>query len=210
VRTLARILAVLAIGLIASCTSGDGSAGPLGPQPQSRPGRGFEVWLTPHPTPFGTAGVTGVPPRPSFAARLAHPTPLYIGGRSPSPSPGARWTSREIADAAIADFRPELPSEAQVVETFQRPGATCAYVFRDADVVDVEATYVEVRRAILAAGYRVNSEIDRRHDGAYGEVLRAETPAVDVRVFTGVHPNAVVSTTAHSWLVHLEFKQRCE
>lgn len=205
-----RVAALIAIGLITSCANGDGSAGPLGPQPQSRPGRGFEVWLTPHPTPFGTAGVTDAPPRPSFAARLAHPTPLYLTGRSPSPSPGAHWTSREIADAALADFRPELPPNVQLAETFQPRGATCAAVVRDVDVIDVEAFYVEVRRAILAAGYRVNIEVDRRHDGAYGEVLRAETPAVEVRVSTGLRPNTVVTATVHPWLVHLEFKQRCE
>ena len=199
------LLAVVAITALASCSSGNGSAGPLGPQPQAK-ASGFEVWRTPYPTPFGTTGLPDIPPRPTFAARLAHPT---FDPRTPAPVIGPTWETPAIADAALAPYRPVLPADAITTVRYQvsRPySLSCASVSRDVAVADVEAFYVEARRAVLAAGFVTTSEIGRQHDGEFAVVLRAYTLGVSAQISTGT---SAAAGALHPYLVRVEFTQRC-
>lgn len=191
----------------AACASRDGAAGPLGSQPQSRASAYpyTEIWRTPYPTPLGTAGLTGIPPRPSFVPRLAHTfTP------APSRSPGTAWTTPDDAGAALSGYRPEVPARADVSTRAQlTPG--CPFVDRDVAVADVEAFYAEARRALLAAGFELAYEIDREHDGSFGVVLRADTAAVRAEISTGsIRGVFPAPKTTLPYLVRTRFTQRCD
>lgn len=206
------LLAGLAVAVVVACGGGNGAAGPLGPQPQSKASAWpfTEVWRTPHPIPFGTAGLTGIPPRPTFVARLAHPTsPMH----TQSPSPGTAWETPALADAGLAAYRPVIPADAQERSRYQvsAPASPqCAMVVRDAGVSDVEAFYAEARRALLAAGFVVQFEVDREHDGPFDVVLRAYSPAAKAEISTGSAQVAPIGPSlGHRYVVRVEFTQRC-
>ncbi len=207
----AALAAICGIASLAACSSGNGAAGPLGPQPQSkmddRPHT--ETWRTPHPTPFGTAGLSNIPPRPTFVARLAHPTHAYP---TPVPSPGAIWESPAMADTALAAYRPSLPADGIAATRYQvtKPSSTsCALVVRDVQTNDVEAAYAEARRALLAAGFVTELEVGRQHDGPFLEVLRAYTSGVKAMISTGMNLTSAVGPASRRYLVRVEFTQRC-
>jgi len=196
--------------MLVACDSGNGAVGPLGPQPQSKSSGhpAFEIWRTPQPVPFGTAGIPDVPPRPSFAARLAHPTLGF--GPTPPPVPGPRWDTPAIADGAMPAYRPAVPSDTRenVRYSLSASSTSCALVDRDVSVSDVEAYYVEARRALIAAGFVTAYEIGRQHDGEFAVVLRAYTAGIKAEISTGTYP-AYAVPNARPYTVRVEFVQRC-
>lgn len=196
------LLLVPAVVLIA-CASKEGKAGPLGPQPQARQEQWpfTETWRTPYPTPFGTAGMTGIPPRPSHRPALSW---------------RELWRSIDDAHAAIVAFDPVLPPGTQVfpdrfVAAVGEHG--CPSVARAAAVQDIEASYAGMRHALLEAGFKIGSEAPSAHDGPFTErVLVATTDEVRASVGAGSYDPAFWSTTyptTHPYLMRVFFTQLC-
>lgn len=116
-----------------------------------------------------------------------------------------------MADAATVAYRPAVPSDTRENVRYSLGGSSsagCALVDRDVSVSDVEAYYVEARRALLAAGFVTEYEIGRQHDGEFAVVLRAYTAGIKAEISTGTYP-AYATPNARPYTVRVEFVQRC-
>ncbi len=216
----ARLLvsAVLVAGVIGGCASKEGKAGPLGPQPQKREASWpfTETWQTPYPTPFGTAGLSGIPPRPSYPPAL-HPTPLPSAG--PSVSAAAvvvpAWKTSAEADAALTNYQPLPPEGAQSLVPFFDPayGSGCSVADRAYAVDDVDSFYAESRRALLAAEFVITFEDRRPLDGRYADaVLTATSPVARAVVGAGRYDPSMWASgrkISKPYLVRVLFTQIC-
>ncbi len=205
---------VLLAGLIASCGSPDGKAAPLGPQPQSRQTAWpfTETWRTPYPTPFGTAGLSGIPPRPSYLPQTRRT------GLDASASPGPLWQNAAQANAALAAYAPTLPIGAQPLPVFFSPpyGTACPIADRAVAIDDVESFYSEARRALLAAGFVIEFEDHQPHDGLFVEnLLHASSASARAMLAAGRYdaaywPEGRAIPVTRRYLLRILFTQRCE
>lgn len=189
------------------------ACGPLGPigaeRPQSRLDTypHTEIWRSPHPTPFGTAGLAGIPPRPSHS-------PAARSRAAPSAVPTATWTSRAEAVAAIAHFRPRLPADAQelVQMVALGYGGACGQIDRMVATAEVDALYEEVRRALIAADFTITYEDHRTRTGSFSHVLSARSSTLDAEVSAGAYvPSAWAAGTSvtRPHVVRVVFTHRC-
>jgi hypothetical protein len=210
------LIVVLVLGGCAADRSG--RAGPFGPQPQSRLDKWpyTEVWKSPYPTPFGTVGLRGIPPRPTHA-------PAYRrADRSPvptvAPAGGPLWTTAAEAYAALG-YQPALPEGAVVFEPpffwDGRSAQRCPVVDHAVAVRDVEAYYAEVRHALLRAGFLIDHMEAGLPLGRFTEgLLRATSAAANAEVSGGeydprVWPRGRALGVTQPWLVRVMFTQRC-
>ncbi len=209
--------------LVVGCASQEGKAGPLGPQPQKRESAWpfTETWQTPYPTPFGTAGLSGIPPRPSYPPAVHGQT---ADAPAPRPSAGASasaavvvlaWQTAAEADAALVNYQPLVPADAQSLGPFFAPGfgSGCSVTDRAYAIDDVAGFYAESRRALLAAGFVITFEDRRPLDGPYADnVLVAVSPVARAVVGVGKY-EAFMWATGHQitkpYLVRVLFSQTC-
>lgn len=221
--------ATLLAGALVACSSQDGKAGPLGPQPQSLQTAWAytEVWRTPYPTPFGTAGIAGIPPRPSYPPHTRLAAAGGSGGAVPSAVSGPVWQNVSEADAALAAYAPWLPAGAQRLPVFfsrpygstsehkEFPLSTCPATDRAVAVDDIESFYVEARRALLAAGFVIEFEDHRPHDSRFAEdLLRATGPSARAMLGAGRYdpaqwPAGRAIPVTRPYLLRILFTQRC-
>lgn len=172
-----------------------------------------QVLLTPHPVPFGTAGLSDIPARPSFAARLKHPlTPCCPNTPAPTSSPGELWRSSAMAEAAIASFRPAMPDETEASSFFTLSTQNgCAALWRFFGVRDVEAAYRAARGAVLESGFTTERELGRQHDGPLALTFSAIAPAMTAEISVGSSAvgAGIIPRTRLPYLVEVRFVQRC-
>ena len=177
----------------------------------ARSGAGTErqVLRSPDHVPFGTQGLSGIPPRPSY--------PPQYRGVGVSQAPSATWATRAEALSATAAVVLQGPPDAVTLQPdfFYAAGPSCAALSRAVLTDDGDALLATVRSALAAAGYQVRVA-DQRALGnePLHTVVLAETPSIRASVEAGKFdpagwPEARALGVSRAQVVRVLFVQRC-
>lgn len=145
------------------------------PQSSNRYG---DIYRTPYPTPFGTAGLSGIPPRPSHRPPWPN-TPLPQAQRAAAPE----WNSLATAHESMRAYLPES-FRRQPSSLKPRVGFSCQGLVYEFVTAGPLAEYLQIREALERAGVNLIQDDpgDLRSQGPLR--LRAETPSLDFLLYT--------------------------
>jgi hypothetical protein len=151
-----------------------------GPQTQRMPqssNQYGDVYRTPYPTPFGTAGLSGIPPRPSHRPPWPN-TPLPRTQRVAAPE----WTSLAAAQESMHAYLPESVWR-QSSSLKPRADSRCQGLVYEFMAADAIAEYLQIREALERAGVTLTQDDpgDLRSQGPLR--LHAETPSIDFLLY---------------------------
>lgn len=188
--------ATLAVVVLAACAP-------------SGAGTGRQVLRSPDQVPFGTQGLSGIPPRPSYP-------PQQRGSSVPQAQP-ATWVTRAEALSATATVVLQVPPDAVTLQPdfFAAAGLSCAALSRAVLTDDGDAFLATVRSALAAAGYHLRLADQRPLGDAHlHAVLLTETSSIRASVEAGKFdpaewPDARALGVSRAHVVRVLFAQRC-